>query len=310
MYKFGKRIGGVRDVEWRRCGLLLALALFLPMTGCGGSGGGGGGDTGGGGTGGNYNDDGGGNNAGDDAVDPTLASIQEKIFTPICTQCHTGAGAPQGLRLEDGMSYGMLVNVASAEVSSLMRVEPGNADDSYIIHKLEGTQSVGERMPRGGPYLSTDQIAAIRQWITDGAAETETASASTTSAEKTSLAAAWPVPGSMLDAAPARIMLIADGELDTSGLKGSIEVVRVDDIDPATLQPRAVGNLALRVTSLNPTVISLSAPAEAFAPGQYEVRVKGTGSMPLLDRAARVIDGDDDGMPGGDFVLDFTVGAH
>ena len=31
--------------------------------------------------------------------------IQDTIFTPICTQCHIGANAPQGLRLDAGNSY-------------------------------------------------------------------------------------------------------------------------------------------------------------------------------------------------------------
>ena len=29
-----------------------------------------------------------------------FTSIQDNVFTPICTTCHAGAGAPQGLRLD------------------------------------------------------------------------------------------------------------------------------------------------------------------------------------------------------------------
>lgn len=101
---------------------------------------------------------------------PTFASIQANVFSPVCTGCHAGAAAPAGLRLDAGSSYALLVGVASAEVGSLQRVEPGNPDNSYLIRKLEGSAAVGARMPLGGPYLDQATIGVIRQWIADGAA--------------------------------------------------------------------------------------------------------------------------------------------
>ena len=69
-----------------------------------------------------------------------------------------------------GSSYALLVNVASGEVPALMRVAPGNADDSYIIRKLEGAAGiVGARMPLGGPFLDQNTIDRIRAWIDSGA---------------------------------------------------------------------------------------------------------------------------------------------
>lgn len=100
---------------------------------------------------------------------PTFASIQANVFTPVCTGCHAGAAAPVGLRLDAGSSYELLVGVASGEVGSLQRVNPGNPDASYLIHKLEGSAAVGARMPFGGPYLDEATIAVIRQWIAAGA---------------------------------------------------------------------------------------------------------------------------------------------
>ncbi|MGE5337462.1 MAG: hypothetical protein ACM3PU_06515 [Gemmatimonadota bacterium] len=101
---------------------------------------------------------------------PDFQSIQQHVFTPICTVCHAGAGAPQGLRLDAANSYGLLVGVPSTEVPSILRVEAGNPDNSYLIQKLEGHATVGARMPFGGPYLDAATIAVIRQWITSGAA--------------------------------------------------------------------------------------------------------------------------------------------
>ena len=99
-----------------------------------------------------------------------LQSIQDNVFTPICTRCHIGASAPEGLRLDAADSYSLLVGVPSAEVPSLLRVMPGNPDESYIVLKLQGSPGiVGGQMPLGGPYLPQASIDVIRQWITDGA---------------------------------------------------------------------------------------------------------------------------------------------
>ncbi len=100
--------------------------------------------------------------------EPTLANIQARIFTPICTRCHIGAAAPQGLRLDEANAFDNLVNVRSREVG-LLRVEPFRPDDSYLVRKVEGTQSVGAQMPFGGPPLSDEDQLLIRQWVANGA---------------------------------------------------------------------------------------------------------------------------------------------
>ena len=53
----------------------------------------------------------------------------------------------------------------------ILRVAPGAPDDSYLVHKIEGTAAQGQQMPpNGAAPLSQAEIGAIRQWITDGAA--------------------------------------------------------------------------------------------------------------------------------------------
>ena len=112
------------------------------------------------------------------ALGPNFSEIQANIFVPNCatTGCHLGAGAPQGLRLDDANSYGMLVGVASSEESSILRVAPGDSGNSYLIHKLEGSASVGAQMPLNAPALDQATINVIRQWITDGAIDDRTPS--------------------------------------------------------------------------------------------------------------------------------------
>ena len=67
-------------------------------------------------------------------------------------------------------SFNALVGVPSIEVPGLLRVEPSNPDDSYLVQKLEGTAAVGARMPLGSPNpLNAALIADIRAWIAAGA---------------------------------------------------------------------------------------------------------------------------------------------
>lgn len=104
-------------------------------------------------------------------TEATLASIQANVFTPSCAVagCHGGAAAQRGLRLDPGFSAGSLVNVPSPVNSALVRVVPGQPDQSFLIHKLQGTQSLGDRMPQGGPFLTQSEVDNVRLWIANGA---------------------------------------------------------------------------------------------------------------------------------------------
>jgi hypothetical protein len=105
------------------------------------------------------------------ALQPTLASIQANIFTPTCAVpgCHSGTQAMLGLRLDAGFSYDSLVNKPSFYDATLTRVVPGNADASFLIQKLEGTEEFGQRMPLNGPYFQQTTVDIVRQWIDQGA---------------------------------------------------------------------------------------------------------------------------------------------
>src|SRR6202041_593805 len=117
-----------------------------------------------------------------------FASLQANIFTPICSVCHIGGGAPEGLRLDAAHSYNLLVNVPSTEVPSLLRVKPGDPSNSYIIQKLEGHAAVGAQMPLGETPLPASTIAFIVQWITNGAPPGASASAMTATFRVTAVA--------------------------------------------------------------------------------------------------------------------------
>jgi len=92
----------------------------------------------------------------------TLSSIQSRVFSPVCVSCHGDDAAQADLNLEEGRSFDSLVNVPSTQVA-LDLVEPNDAENSYLIHKLENRASiVGDPMPPG-TQLSADDIDSIRQ---------------------------------------------------------------------------------------------------------------------------------------------------
>src|ERR1700683_4848970 len=142
-------------------------------------------------------------------------AIQANVFTPICSVCHVGATAPQGLMLDAAHSYNLLVGVPSTEVPSILRVAPGDPDNSYIIQKLEGHAAVGGQMPLGETPLPATTIAFIAQWITDGApaGTSATAMAMATGFRAASVA---PENGDVLAVAPAQMVVGFTRELDAT----------------------------------------------------------------------------------------------
>jgi mono/diheme cytochrome c family protein len=105
--------------------------------------------------------------------EPSLTSIQNDVFTPICSGCHNGGSGtlPGSMNLSSAnASFAALVGVASEQQPMLERVEAGNPDESYLIRKLEGGPSItGNQMPAFGTPLDQGTIDEIRLWITDGA---------------------------------------------------------------------------------------------------------------------------------------------
>jgi hypothetical protein len=103
----------------------------------------------------------------------TFSQIQREIFTPTCAKsgCHAASTAQEGLILDAGRSYSLLVGHPATEQGGLNRVQPGSPETSYIILKLRGDPSIsGQRMPQDGPpYLTAGQIDGIAGWIRAGA---------------------------------------------------------------------------------------------------------------------------------------------
>ena len=102
----------------------------------------------------------------------TLAWVQDNVFVPECSGCHTG-GAVFGV---DWTASRICANVGrtSGEMPSLKEIVSGDPAASFVIWKVEGTDPsgaaiVGGRMPLNNPALSASTIQNMRDWIADGA---------------------------------------------------------------------------------------------------------------------------------------------
>jgi len=103
------------------------------------------------------------------AFAPTFTNVQQRVFDQYCLDCHRGASASVGLRLDAAHSYGSLIARKSSQYPQYFLVDPGNPDDSYLIRKLEGKGVVGAQMPIYAASLSPATIQSIRVWIANGA---------------------------------------------------------------------------------------------------------------------------------------------
>jgi hypothetical protein len=71
------------------------------------------------------------------------------------------------------LGYAGIVNQPSVELPTMDRIEPGNHLQSYLWHKINGTQlsagGSGVRMPQFGPFFSAAELDGIAGWIDAGA---------------------------------------------------------------------------------------------------------------------------------------------
>ncbi|MFN0057181.1 MAG: PKD domain-containing protein [Planctomycetota bacterium] len=96
------------------------------------------------------------------AIGPTFAFLYQQIAAS-CegAACHTGAQAP--FLGTQAAAYANMVGVPSF-CFGLPYVEPFDPDNSYLVHKLEGTQACGDAMFTLGAYSFM-----VRCWIAAGA---------------------------------------------------------------------------------------------------------------------------------------------
>jgi hypothetical protein len=102
------------------------------------------------------NDAGGDSDAGGEPGAVSYQSDVQPVFDASCAGCH-GSSGQLSLASYDDLMLGGVTGAA---------VEPGNADDSLLVQRIEGT--VTPQMPLGGS-LEAGEITTIRTWIDEGA---------------------------------------------------------------------------------------------------------------------------------------------
>lgn len=106
---------------------------------------------------------------------PSFAQDIQQIFQRrgcVASGCHAAVEPRAGLVLATGQSHAALVRVR-ARAEDYLLVDPGNPVNSYLVMRVEGRQSVGNRMPLGQTPLDSIDIGNLRNWILNGAENNE-----------------------------------------------------------------------------------------------------------------------------------------
>jgi hypothetical protein len=235
---------------------------------------------------------------------PNFGSIQTNVFDQVCEHCHSGAAAPAGLRLDPVNSYASLVGVPSVERPTVLRVAPGDANNSYLIHKLEGTSGiVGQRMPAGLPPLPSSDIAMIRQWIADGA---QPVSSSPGPIRVTSVS---PELSEDVEALPGSITVGFDRDVNAPSVTTATFTLKRAGADGmlGTSDDVAITPTSVTVPLVNPRSAVMDLAGVPSVLDRYGITLVGTSSAAILDLSGNALDGENDGSAGGDFTATFSV---
>lgn len=104
------------------------------------------------------------------ALDPTLTTIYDEVFQGSCAfeSCHGGPNPESDLDLSStSAAFATLIGV-DGEEADVVRVVPGDPDNSLLYQLLLAPVGDARQMPVGD-QLPDPEIEAIRQWIEDGA---------------------------------------------------------------------------------------------------------------------------------------------
>lgn len=85
--------------------------------------------------------------------------------------CHVTGPAPFGLNLAPGFAFAQTVNQPAREKAGLMKIKPGDAENSWLYQKITDPKGIGALMPapQTGNTLTDIDKGIIRDWINNGA---------------------------------------------------------------------------------------------------------------------------------------------
>jgi hypothetical protein len=156
-------------------------------------------------------------------------------------------------------------------------------------------------MPIGAPARSADLIAAVRQWVSEGALAPVAASAKSATDAPLSVRQGF----ALVDG----VLVAMTRELDASSVHvASVELVRSggdggfdDGADVVVTHAR------IQRSPFNPSAVVLRLPPTELSDDLYRLRLRGDGGAPLTDLQGLALDGDGDGRPGGDYDFHFKL---
>jgi hypothetical protein len=112
----------------------------------------------------------------------TFSTHIEPVLDSSCAGCHDGADVvlPGSMDLSTGNSYASIVGIMSEQGNPLgglgmIRIAPNVPDDSYLLHKINGTHLLsivggsGAPMPLFSPALPAQIRDDFEEWILSGA---------------------------------------------------------------------------------------------------------------------------------------------
>lgn len=104
----------------------------------------------------------------------SFAKNVQPILKKECLDCHSADKHKGKLDLSEASAYKNLVNAPSDETPAMMRVKPGDPEQSFLWLKVDHRAKQGDGMPKGVFYskkLPQDQLDVIKNWIAQGAKE-------------------------------------------------------------------------------------------------------------------------------------------
>ena len=112
----------------------------------------------------------------------TASTLQDCRFAPqiqpildrncAVAGCHVLPTPPEGMVLSSGFSYSNLVGVVSSEAPPMLRVAPGDPENSYLYRKITGRPATGTNLmppPGATSLLTSEEKDRIKCWIDRGA---------------------------------------------------------------------------------------------------------------------------------------------
>lgn len=257
----------------------------------------------------------------DGGIQPTLSSLQEHVFTPICSTCHGGANPAAGQNLSTiENTIDNLINVDSSN-PAFKRVLPDSALKSYLYLKVTGDSQAGSRMPLGQPALPEEAINAIKLWIDNGALVPQSSNfpaiVSQVSREdesksntvlryddtgESSVDYKWQHEGSLV------VVFMFNKSMNFEGL--SVDELLVKATNSDVLQTKnswflAVENMELNIINDHSLQLNLTQLSSDLT--HLNIQLNNPTISTLATRLGQQLDGDENGTEGGVFTYELSL---